>query len=111
MVVVEVSEGSILGRVGPAQVLIPQMKLPVQSIRFRPQENAYELTSHDSEDSKTIKAGSIVFCRCFEMRVEMSTSFPTQTASCESSARSTKTYCLSCSPATTQSELICIDYD
>lgn len=72
VVVTEVSEESIIGRVGPAIVMIPQMKVMAQNIHFQSHEGVYEVKSSDGEESRIIKTGSVLFCRCFEVRVEMS---------------------------------------
>lgn len=80
VVVAEVTEDSIVGKVGPAIVMIPQMKLLAQNMHFRPHEGVYEVKGGD-EESRTIKRGSVILCRCFEVRVEMSKSSPMQTAS------------------------------
>jgi hypothetical protein len=80
VVVTELTEDSIVGRVGPAIVMIPQMKVMAQNVHFRRHEGVYEVKSSDDE-SRTIKVGSVILCRCFEVRVEMSKLWTTQTAS------------------------------
>lgn len=62
-----------MGRAGPAQVLVPQTKL-ARSAHYIPQENAYEFCSENGSESRQVKTGSVIYCRCFEMHVEMSTS-------------------------------------
>jgi hypothetical protein len=62
--------------------MIPTMKLAQTFIHYRRHENAYEFSSQNSEETRLIKAGSTIFCRCFEMRVEMSKRLVTQTALC-----------------------------
>lgn len=75
-----------MGRAGPAHIMIPQLKISSQSSRYRPKENIFELFSQDSDETLIIKVGSKLYCRCFEMRVEMSNACLIQTASCASLA-------------------------
>lgn len=84
IIVTEITESGIMGRAGPAHIMIPQLKISSQSARFRPKEIIYEFFSQDSDETLIIRVGSKVYCRCFEMRVEMSTFFLTKTASCGS---------------------------
>ena len=84
IIVTEITESGIMGRAGPANIMIPQLKISSQSARFRPKENIYEFFSQDSDETLIIRVGSKVYCRCFEMRVEMSTFLFIKTASCGS---------------------------
>lgn len=93
IIVTEITESGIMGKAGPANIMIPQLKISSQSARFRPKENIYEFFSQDSDETLTIQVGSKVYCRCFEMRVEMSKPCLTQTASCASSGRWSTTWC------------------
>lgn len=70
-----------MGKVGPAIVMIPQMKLLSHHANFRSHEALYEVKGTDGEEIKVIRRGSVILCRCFEVRVEMSNSSPMQTAS------------------------------
>jgi hypothetical protein len=58
-----------MGKIGPANVMIPQLKISQQSARFKPNENAYEFFSENSDDTLAIQVGSRVLCRCFEVKV------------------------------------------
>lgn len=86
IIVTEITESGIMGRAGPAHIMIPQLKISSQNARYRPKENIFELFSQDSDETLIIRVGSKLYCRCFEMRVEMSNPFLIQTASCGSLA-------------------------
>lgn len=69
IIVNEISESGIMGKIGSANVMVPQLKIFSAMSRYNNKENNYLFFCESNRDeSVIIKPGSIIYCQCFDMR-------------------------------------------
>lgn len=69
----ELSEEFIKGKIGHAEVMIPQSKLPKDCCEYRGSENIYILRDLGTSEEIKIDKDSKLRCRVLEIKTELST--------------------------------------
>lgn len=80
VIVCEISEEYIKGKIGHAEVMIPRSKMPQSGCEYRSNENVYIFRDDDTNEELKIDKDSKVRCRCFEIKTELSISPTIQTS-------------------------------
>jgi DNA-directed RNA polymerase subunit E'/Rpb7 len=75
----KLSEDNIVGRIGPVEVMIPSTRMPRDRCAYSNDKNVYYIKDYDVGEELVVCYDSRLLCRCYEVKIEMSTFLPTQT--------------------------------
>jgi DNA-directed RNA polymerase subunit E'/Rpb7 len=76
VIVCDISEEFIKGKIGHAEVMIPRSKMPQNGCEYRSNENVYIFRDEGTNEELKIDKDSKLRCRCFEIKTELSTFCP-----------------------------------